>query len=316
MFSPGALLALEVTTSTPDALCPPLDETRAAIAARVGEVNGQYRVDFALIRSQDGGRALKLDVRLDEQPVLQRELPLNQSGCDDAAQTIALVLERYFDAIEHPPLPAPAPEQEPVPETVKPNVSQFSTPASARPRARHRSLRAAAGLVVAHELGWAPSVSLELRPVWLRPAAHLQLGWGLALAPFVASRVQVVRERELGERTLQIATWLPAELSWGSWSLWLGPWAQLRIQRAQASSLTHENPGYRSLPGLGGVGGLGWSPAGATAGLTLGLSAAYGRQLVGAGARFTLRDADGNKTEVLVPENTFSQLALGLAFTF
>jgi hypothetical protein len=321
MFSLGAWLALEITTSTPDALCPPLDEAREVIAARVGEVLGRYRVEYALLRSEDGARALRLEVRLDEQPVLQRELPLNHSGCEDAAQTIALVLERYFDAIERPAIPSTASKREPVPETVERGMSQLSPPATTSAHAivsppRPRPVRAGAGLLLAHDLGFAPSLSLELRPAWLRPARHIQLGWGLSLAPFVASHTQVVREQEISEKTLQIATWLPVELDLGSWALWLGPWAQLRIQRAQAASLAQEQPGYRGLPGLGGAAGLGWSPSGAGAGLTISLSGALGTQLVGSGARFALRAADGSKTVVLVPETTFSQVGLGLALTF
>lgn len=321
MFSLGAWLALEVTTSTPDALCPPLDEAREAIAARVGEVLGNYRIDYALVRGEDAGRALKLEVQLDGQPVLQRELPLNHSGCEDAAQTIALVLERYFDAIERPQPPLAAPEREPVPETVERRVSQTSTPSpksgpasSHPPSSRHRSWRAAAGLLIAQDLGLAPTLGLELRPAWLQQARRVQLGWGLALAPFVTSHTQGVREQEISERTLQIATWLPFELGFGSWSFWLGPWAQLRLQRAQAASLAEAQPGYRSLPGFGGGAGFGWSPT--SSGLTLTLSGALGTQLVASSARFALRSADGAKTPVLVPQNRFSQVGISLALAF
>jgi hypothetical protein len=262
-------------------------------------------------------------VWLDEQPVLQRELPLDHSGCEDAAQTIALVLERYFDAIERPATSSTVPQREPVPETVEHGVSQLSPPTTtsarafvSRPRPRPRSVRAGAGLLFARDLGFAPSMSIELRPAWLRPARHIQLGCGFALTPFVASRKQVVREQEISERTLQIATWLPFELGLENWAIWLGPWAQLRIQRAQAASLTQEQPGYRSLPGLGGAAGLGWSPSGRDAWLTIGLNGAFGTQNVGTSARFALRAADGGKIVVLVPETTFAQMGLSLALSF
>jgi hypothetical protein len=133
------------------------------------------------------------------------------------------------------------------------------------------------------------------------------------LAPYATGRSQLVREQEIAERTLQIATWLPFELGLGTWSLWLGPWAQLRLQSARASALAEARPGYRSLPGLGGAAGFGWSPG---AGLTLGVSGAVGAQLAGSAARFALRDADGNKVQVLVPENVFSQLGVELALNF
>src|SRR6188768_841163 len=94
----GGFPALDITTSTPDALCPPIEEARAAIQARVGEVRGDYHVEFALVRGVDGRQVLELTVREAEQQVLARELPLDAGGCEDAAQAIALVLERYFDA--------------------------------------------------------------------------------------------------------------------------------------------------------------------------------------------------------------------------
>src|SRR4051812_27057029 len=99
----GGFPALDVTTSTPDALCPPVEEARAAIQARVGEVRGDYHVEFALVRGVDGRQVLELKVLEAQRQVLTRELSLDGSGCADAAQAIALVLERYFDAVEKPP---------------------------------------------------------------------------------------------------------------------------------------------------------------------------------------------------------------------
>ncbi len=319
MFWPG-LLALEVTTSTPDALCPPLEEARAAIAARVGEVQGGYRVEFSLVRLADGKQALELVVLHDEQPVLERQLPLDATGCEDAAQTIALVLERYFDAIEPPNSTSVAPKLEPVPEVTRPQMSQMST-AAMRPRdvgptrGRHgaSALRVSLGLIDARELGWAPTLSLELRPTWAQLGRRWRLGWAAALSPFVSKRTETVRDQLVAEKTLQLASSLPLELELQRWSSWLGPWAQLRVQRAEGAGLEHDQPGYRGLFGIGVGAGLGWSPSAAIPALTLTLGGAIGAQLSEASARFVLRDADGSKKPVLVPETIFAQAGLALS---
>ena len=114
----GGFLLLDLTTSTPDALCPPLEEARAAVKARVGEVAGDYHAEFALIRATDGQQALELTLREGRVEVLRRQLPLDAAGCQDAAQAIALVLERYFDAVERPVEHEAAPKMESVPEVL------------------------------------------------------------------------------------------------------------------------------------------------------------------------------------------------------
>src|SRR6478752_343602 len=156
----GGFHALDLTTSTPDALCPPLEETRAAVKARVGEVRGDYRAEFALIRASSGQSALELVLREKEQEVLRRELPLDDAGCDDAAQAIALVLERFFDAIERRSEPAPA--EEPAPAQVAPlphEQPHTATPSAAQERAeRERAWQVRAGFVYDLKLGLADNL--------------------------------------------------------------------------------------------------------------------------------------------------------------
>ena len=319
MFWLGGLLALKVTTSTPDALCPPLEEAREVIAARVGEVHGDYRAEFALLRADDGTRALKLSVLLAEQLVLERTLPLDQAGCDDAAQTLALVLERYFDAIESPEPTPVAPPLEPVPQTGK---DPKKAPKTAAPSRRVRpartappqhTLHATLSLVGDRELGWAPALGLELRPAWGALGGGLRLGWGSNLAAFLASPSALVRERTIEEKTFELATWLPFEITVGSWGLAVGPWAQLRLQRAHLEWPEREASAYRGLPGLGGGAAVSFSPSGPRSRFRIRLSAAFGAQLRDASAEFALRKPDGTTEPLLAPSSTFSQLALGLA---
>jgi hypothetical protein len=312
MFWLGGMLALEVTTSTPDALCPPLAEARAAIEARVGVVQAQYHVNYELVRGADGEQALRLRVLLDGQPLLVRELPLGERGCDDAAQAIALVLERYFDAIETATPDKPATKLEPVPETTP--LSQI-TPTS--DRARHQPVqpvattRVGASLLFDRELGLGPSLLAELRPRLLQASPRLRLAWGVSLSTFVSSQTQTIREQNVRARTLQLATWLPVELELGTWATWLGPWAQLRFQRAEGVSREHD-AAYRSLPGVGGGWGLSWSPR--STAWTLALNSALGAQLGSESARFVLRDAGGEHHPVLTPDSWFVQTSLGALF--
>lgn len=315
MFWLGGFPALEVTTSTPDALCPPVAEARAAVEARVGEVRGDYRAEFALIRALDGHQVLELSLREGQQQVLARELPLDGAGCEDAAQAIALVLERYFDAVEKPA--APAPNREPIPVTLDEPPVHVSTAAPVRdaapspaPAATAPMWRAHAGFGYDLHLGSAPLLGLALFPSSWKLTRRLELGVALDLTPFASSRRQEVRGQEISAFTVQTALSLPLAWQLGRWSVALGPWAQLRFQRAEAASLAHEQVAYRAVAGFGAVAQLGWSPAPRW---TIGLGAALGRQAAGATSRFVLRGADGAAKPVLVPESWFGQGRLTLA---
>ena len=314
MFWLGGLAALEVATSTPDALCPSLEEARDAIAARVGEVRGDYRAEFALVRAADGRQVLALTVREGEQQVLTRELPLDDGGCRDAAQTIAHVLERYFDAVEKP---VSASNPEPIPaihdERPTPTAPAATAPDNAPPPAEPsppRTWRAHAGFVYDLELGVAPTVGVAHFPRAFRWTRRLELGVALDVAPFLSRLQQTVREQEISAFSVQGALSLPLVWHFAPWSASVGPWAQLRLQRAEAKALTHEQSAYRVVPGLGGVAQLAWSP---TTHWTLGVGVAGGVQTSGAAARYVLQTADDGPKPVLVPETWFGQGQLTLA---
>jgi hypothetical protein len=315
MFWLGGFPALEVTTSTPDALCPPIEEARAAIHARVGEVQGDYHVNFSLVRGLDGRQRLELVVREAEQPVLERALPLDDAGCQDAAQALALVLERYFDAVER----SPTPDSNVEPISDRP--SDQSSSASARPLARELApppavaavegaWRLRAGFLYDLELGLAPGVGAALFPVALRARAGLQLGLALDVTAFLWPLRESVRQQEISAFTLQSALSMPLTWRFGTWSTALGPWAQLRLQRAKAAGLSREQPAFRWLPGFGAAAEVGWSPA---ASWTLGLGFMAGAQAPSAASRFVLRRAESGPKPVLVPERWFGQSQLTLS---
>jgi hypothetical protein len=281
----------------------------------VGEVQGDYRVEFSLVRGLDGQQRLQLVVREAEQPVLERALPLDDAGCQDAAQALALVLERYFDAVEK--RPAPDSNVEPIP--VRP--SDQPNPASAPPPEREPAAspvvgapagawRLRVGFLYDLELGLAPGAGAALFPVALRVPAGLELGFALDLHAFPQPLTQSVREQEIRVFTLQSALSIPLSWRFGSWLTALGPWAQLRLQRATAVGLSHQQPAYRWLPGFGAAAELGWSPAPSW---SLGLGFVAGAQAVGSASRFVLRRVEGGPEPVLVPERWFGQTQLTLA---
>jgi hypothetical protein len=305
MLWPGGFLSLDLATSTPDALCPPLEEARAAVEARVGEVRGEYHAEFALIRSDDGQPALRLSLRDGAAEVLRRELPIDGAGCQDAAQAIALVLERYFDAIEAPTTHPSAPMLESVPVSVLSPRPQRDEPIEPREPENH-DLGLQLGALYDVELGAAATLGASFYPQTWRFRPDLRWGIGLQLAPFLSRQHEAVRDGQIEAFSLQSS--LSGQLVWQPswWSVSVGPWAQLRLQRAEASELERARVAYRAVPGLGALAQLGvrgsrwWS-------LSIGL--AGGAQLRSAASSFVLK-RDAGSFAVLVPEPWFGQAVL------
>ncbi len=310
MLWPGGFLAIDLATSTPDALCPPLAEARAAVQARVGEVRGDYRAEFALVRASDGRQVLELVMHRGSEQVLRRELPLDEAGCLDAAQAIALVLERYFDTIESPAPGPPDPRLESVPVTREPAPRQVaSTPrppavSAPAPSRSGRAWRARAAFVYDSQLRFAPRVGVALHPEGWRLSSRLRLGLALETTAFLQSWTERVREERVSASTLEATFSVPLHAQLQPWRLSIGPMAQLRFQRAEAPSLSRERSAYRAVPGFGGFAELAWSPA---PGWTIGLGAVLGGQLASAAPRFALRLDSGEAAAVLVPASAFGQ---------
>lgn len=309
----GGFLSLDLTTGTPDALCPPLEEARAAVNARVGEVRGDYHADFALIRADDGRQTLDLTLREGAKEVLRRELPLDAAGCQDAAQTIALVLERYFDAIERPSAAESTPALESVPVSVTRAPPNAAAPSVDKPVATTKSSRplelgVRAGTLYDHDLGLAAVIGANLYPEAMRLNPSFRFGFAFEVAPFFARQTEQIRGRRIEAFLLQGALSLPLTWSYFTWRASVGPWLQLRVQRADGQTLANEEAGYRAVPGVGGFVQVGWELA-PSFGLLAGVSA--GPQLRGAASRFVLQGAAG-QIAVLVPDAWFGQAQLTL----
>ena len=79
-------------------MCPPLEETRRAVASRLGsvELDGTWRATYVLVhRAQGDFIALQL---FDPTGALrlERQLPAQSGNCASLPSVIALVLERFF----------------------------------------------------------------------------------------------------------------------------------------------------------------------------------------------------------------------------
>lgn len=93
-----AVGGLTVDTPSPDALCPPIEQTRSIITARLGaiELEGTWRATYDLIHRPDQD-VVRLELRDSGGNVrLTRDFTANGNSCSTLAQVIALVLERYF----------------------------------------------------------------------------------------------------------------------------------------------------------------------------------------------------------------------------
>jgi hypothetical protein len=309
----GGLLALDVTTSTPDALCPPLADVRAAVQARVGEVKGDYHAEFSLLRGQGGRQALRLLLRAGSEPVLERQIELEGVACQDASQAIALVLERYFDAVERPATPHPEPVPGPTEPAPVPKRDSADAPReAAAPTNSEPGWRAHAGFAQDTELGAAALLGVALFPSQWRPTSTLRVGAAFDLAFFVSPITETVRAEPIRASTLQLALSAPLELHSGVWSSGVGPLTQLRLQRASAPSLTQGRTAYRALFGFGGMARVGWSPVPRWLLLA---SVGGGGQLVSASSRLVLQRSDGSQSAVLVPQPWFAQAQLTLGMT-
>jgi len=121
---------LTVDSLSPDALCPPLEETRTAVAARLGsvELEGTWQATYLLVHRTQGD-FVSLSLR-DPQGVLrlERDLPVQGGSCASLSRVIALVLERYFLRPEQaaPDEAEPVAAKEPVAAA---NASALAAPA-------------------------------------------------------------------------------------------------------------------------------------------------------------------------------------------
>src|SRR5690242_17602895 len=128
---------LRIETGSPDALCPELESTRAAVRRRLGELvvpDGPGFVARYTIGHAPAGTPrdfVRLELRgSDGLVLLERDLPLEGESCSTMAEVIALVLDRYFRALlarepasGEPPREQAAPARPAAVETPEPSAA-------------------------------------------------------------------------------------------------------------------------------------------------------------------------------------------------
>ena len=320
------LTGLEITSETPGALCPPLELTEQAVEARIGEVTGgPYQARYSLMHDAEQGTASVRLVLTDAkgQMLLERYLPVPAGGCTDLAAAIAVILERYFQAIsgaepvpapDPPPGPTPPGDPPPTPPATEPQTPPTSpSPSPSPPTSAPEPARQATDWIVArvgcglnHEGSPLFAVGAEVDI-----ASFVAVGADgvLALAP--GHQVDRGFEFESTTHSLFVGALFTTEVN-GPASLGAGPVVGLQLQEVEVldADLTPEGYPVRFIPALGGQVALGLR---ATERLRFDL---IGRGLWQTSTTsFAIVAEDGQKREVLAPVLGWdASLYLGASF--
>jgi hypothetical protein len=250
---------LTVDSQSPDALCPPLEETRRLVAARLGsvELEGAWRASYVLVHREPGD-FVSLTL-FDAEGVLrmERQLPVEGgSSCAALSGVIALVLERYFLRPEQSAQPAP--EQPPAvpaampaapPATSAPAPREATAPlAVPTPRARVAPAADPFRLDAAlwASTSWlAPSLRFERR---LSGPYRLGLGAGFDVLKHETSAF----EGSVSVRRVPISLVGTRELTHGSAVRARASLELLFVlESARAASLARSSDGVRVVPAAG-----------------------------------------------------------------
>lgn len=243
----GLAPGLAVETGSPDALCPELSATRAAVEARLGVVGVEGRAgwtarytmwhlpdrdsDFVRLEVTDPGGVRRLS----------RDLPLTDASCSTMASVIALVLDRYFRDLLGSGAPTAS---HPV------TVAAVSAKPPAQPRpVRHVVLGLAAGAVM---LPASPGVVVDFALEAGQVRLGLQSGWSTYAAT-----------ESLGQGgSARLTTSVPLRLSlgwlhrFGRVSLYAGPELFSAYERARADGIAIADRNSRLALGAGGQAGI------------------------------------------------------------
>lgn len=315
-FALGAGLNIEALS--PDALCPPQEETRRAVAARLGsvELEGTWRATYVLVhRTQGDFVSLQL---FDPDGVvrLERQLPVRAGSCSALSGVIALVLERFFlkpeqlTAQEHEPVVA-APSAAPEPESTltpqpPPPVSQPE-----QPRPVDVVARSAASKPRSYRAG----LQLWASTSWLAPTLHVD---GTVSGPYrlalSAGFDLQDHETEAFEGTVSVRR-APVALS-AQRDFALAPALTLStavdvlgvVEAASTTDLAESGGGVRLVPGVGARVGFWLFPASEAAPFAQ-LTAAW--LLARAAPEFEV-----GRREFLAPPSLVFGLALGIVTPF
>jgi hypothetical protein len=294
---------LSIETGSPDALCPELETTRAAVQRRLGELvvpggSSGFRARYTIAHAPSGTPRDFVRLELfgpDGVRQLERDLPLEGESCGTMADVIALVLDRYFRALlEGDPAaaplaanpdataaaPAPAPTPAPVSAAAPPDggvsTQKVSDAASSEPTRSRLALEAGVQSDVGPMLGGRGL--FELWPdIYLGTALHLALS---------SQREELEGGGEVEGRGGAMRVFGAYGLGIGPVLVYAGPGLSLRLTHGAGDGLEGDDAGYRAtwaagldLGALWAV-GSGWA-VGAVAALDVSIPELGGRFYVG-----------------------------------
>ncbi len=324
LLSALIVLALEsggllVETPSPDALCPPLDQTREAVRSRVGsvELKGAWTATYEIVHRESGDFvALKLGDPVGVER-LSRELPIHGESCATLAQVIALVLERYFlrpDSVaatsgESATL-APAPPPNLTAAMVAPERTAAPPPAATPAEAATRADASTGSARASRRL----AAGLSVTGAWIAPFVRTEADLGARVVLVATAGL------DLAEHDESVAGGWARSLRWplglavagrvwrsGPWAARFGAGVLAVVERASTHGLGEDGSGTRVLPGVSLAGALGVEPHSRRWGTFLELSGAS--LLGGLAPEFRVDDQ-----AVLEPRPLLWGTSMGIAF--
>lgn len=331
---------LTIETGSPDALCPELTSTRAAVSRRLGELivpggSSGFRARYTIAHAPVGSPRdfVRLELYGPEGTLqLSRDLPLEGESCSTMAEVIALVLDRYFRALlahDRPgpdddraavaaappatstvPLAAKAPLASAAREPSAAPVPSDGVPSDAGPSQEESTATAPSGsdrlALAALELAFrSPDMpALGVRGM-LEPWPRVYLGTAL----HVGLRSETEGLSGEGEVSSRDASWR-IHAGWGPQlgpvRTYVGPGFSLGVARGSGDGLPQRNSGYRATWAVGIDAGAQWVIA---EGWSFGAAAALDVAMLS--GRFYI---DGQ--EVLTPERVRGWLGMTVGHAF
>jgi hypothetical protein len=324
---------LSIETGSPDALCPELASTRAAVSRRLGALSlpdgsSGYRARYTIGHAPVGSPRDFVRLELfgpDGALQLSRELPLEGESCSTMAEVIALVLDRYFRALlagepeeESPPEALPAPSPPPAAST--PPSASASAPAQTTasglgPTSSPDLPRIAGGAAAPDRLRLLAFEVAFRNPV--QPALGVRAmtePWpsiyiGTALHVGLGSDSEVLQgggEVSSRDATLRVYVGWGPEL--GPVRTYIGPGFRFSLSRGSGRGLESLDVGYRASGAAGLDAGAIWVMAD---GWSFGVAAALDVSFAELGGRFYI-----DQEEVLAPKPLRGWVGMALGYDF
>jgi hypothetical protein len=325
---------LSIETGSPDALCPELASTRAAVSRRLGALrlpdgSSGYRARYTIGHAPVGSPRdfVRLELFGPEGTLqLARDLPLEGESCSTMAEVIALVLDRYFSALfagepeedegqkELGPEPVAAPSRAATPSAPigSPLAPSAPVPAATSSAESSPTLATATGptrlSLVAFELAFRNPVQPAVGArVMTEPWSTLYLGAALHIG-LMSDSEDVAGGGEVSSRDATLRAYIAWGPRLGPVRTYIGPGFRFGISRGSGHDLPTRDVGYRASGAAGLDAGAIWVT---NEGWSFGASAALDISFAELSGRFTI---DGEEVLALDPLRGWVGMAVGHDF--